>query len=63
MLYCYICVALLKAEFNLPRRVWLKSVTVQSLYSTGYDSYMRTQGLTGGLGVVDALLQQVGLYS
>jgi hypothetical protein len=41
----------------------MKSMAVRSLYSTGMGSYMQTQSLTGDPEVVNALLQQLGLYS
>jgi hypothetical protein len=65
ILYCYVCVTLLKAEFNFKwsPRTSSKSVVVRSLCSTGSDSYMQIRGPTGGPGVANALLQQLGLYS
>jgi hypothetical protein len=44
-------------------RPWLKLVAARSLYSTETGSYMQIRGLTGGPGVVNALLQLLGLYS
>jgi hypothetical protein len=56
LVYYYVC-AMFKPQLNLPKWTWLKSVANQRLYSIGSVTYMQTRGLTGGPGVVDALLE------
>jgi hypothetical protein len=50
-------------DLKRSERTWSKSTATRSLYSTEPDSYMQTQSLAGGPGVVNTLLQQLWRYS